>query len=346
MILVTGGTGLVGSHLLFELLGRGKEVRAIRRPGSRLDSVCRIFSYYAPDKPELFKRISWVDGDVCDPSSLDEAFVGVDEVYHCAAFVSFRHSDYDLIGTVNIKGTANVVDACLHHGVKRLCHVSSIAALGTSEDGSPVDERTPWNSGVRHSPYGLSKFAAEREVWRGIEEGLQAVIVNPSVILGPGEPHKASCRLFAAIEKGMAFYPPGANGFVDVRDVARVMASLMDNGIAGQRFLISGGNYPYREVFSTMAEILGTKPPRYKVPAIGLKAIWRFNAIISFILRINAELTRETARNAYITAAYDNTKIRNVLGYEFHSLEEILRNVRSFCTSNREYLHLQCRKSG
>ncbi|MBE0641730.1 MAG: NAD-dependent epimerase/dehydratase family protein, partial [Bacteroidales bacterium] len=343
MILVTGGTGLVGSHLLFELLSRGKDVRAIRRHGSRLDSVCRIFQWYAPDQPELFSRIQWVDGDVCDPTSLDEAFEGVDEVYHCAAFVSFRRSDYDLIGSVNIRGTSNVVDACLYHGVKRLCHVSSIAALGTSEDGKPVDERTPWNSGVRHSPYGLSKFAAEREVWRGIEEGLEAVIVNPSVILGPGEPHKASCRLFAAIERGMAFYPPGANGFVDVRDVARTMVLLMEKGMSGQRYVISGGNHGYRDVFSAMAGILGTKAPRYKVPAIGLKVIWRFNAVISYLLRINAELTRETARNAYITAAYDNTKIRGILNFEFTSLEDTLLNVRGFCTANREYLYLQCR---
>ncbi|HRY98752.1 MAG TPA: NAD-dependent epimerase/dehydratase family protein [Bacteroidales bacterium] len=343
MVLVTGGTGLVGSHLLIELLGRGKEVRAIRRPGSRLDNVCRIFRWYFPDRPEMFGRIQWVDGDVCDPSSLDEALKGIEEVYHCAAFVSFRRSDYPLIGSVNIRGTANVVDACLQHGVKRLCHVSSIAALGTSEDGRPVDERTPWNSGVRHSPYGLSKFAAEREVWRGIEEGLNAVIVNPSVILGPGEPHKASCRLFSAMEKGLSFYPPGANGFVDVRDVVRIMVILMEQGTSSQRFVVSGANSSYLEVFSTTARILGTRPPRFKVPAFGLKAIWRFNAVISFLLRINPELTRETAHNAYITAAYDNGKISELLKYSFYSLEDTLKNVRGFCTANREYLHLQCR---
>lgn len=344
MILVTGGTGLVGSHLLVELLKKGEKVRAIKRKGSRLDSVCRIFKWYTGNGEDIFRKIDWVDADVCDPVSLDKAFEGVDTVYHCAAVVSFRRSDYGLIGSVNIQGTANIVNACLQYKVKRLCHVSSIAALGTAEDGRPVDERTPWNNGVKHSSYGLSKFAAEREVWRGIEEGLEAVIVNPSVVLGPGEPEKAGCRLFTAVKKGLFFYPPGANGFVDSRDVVRIMIRLMDEGPFNERFLVSAQNLSYLELFSTMAAQVNRKPPFIKVPVFALRVIWRINSVISRMLRVNPELTRETARNAYIHAAYDNRKVVEQLDYQFLSVEETMENLKGFCGAYNDYLHRECRE--
>lgn len=343
MILVSGGTGLVGSHLLLALVKGGHKVRAIRRAGSQLDAVCRIFRWYEPKGKELFDQIEWVEGDVCDPVSLDSAFEGVNMVYHCAAVVSFRRSDADMIGTVNIQGTANIVNACLQHKVSKLCHVSSIAALGTSEDGRPVDERTPWNSGVKHSPYGLSKFAAEREVWRGIEEGLNAVIVNPSVILGPGEPEKAGCRLFAAIKKGLIFYPPGANGFVDVRDVVKIMMRLVEKDVFNERFLISGENLSFLELFRRMSAKLERKPPHIEVPAFALQIIWRLNVIISRMLRINPELTQETARNAYIRSAYDNQKVTERLSYEFLPIEDTIENLKGYCSAYNKSLHPECR---
>ena len=342
MILVTGGTGLVGSHLMVALAKQGHQIRALRRPGSRLDAVCRVFRWESDEGDALFRRIEWVEGDVCDPSSLDQAMKGVELVYHCAAVVSFRKTDYELIGSVNIKGTANVVDACLLNGVKRLCHVSSIAALGNAEDGKPVDERTPWNAGVKHSPYGLSKFAAEREVWRGIEEGLEAVIVNPSVILGPSEPQKAGCRLFSAIKKGLPFYPPGANGFVDVRDVVSIMMRLVEEGAYNERFLINGENLSYYALFSRMSATLGQRPPYIPVPAFALKLIWRFNALLSWMLRVNPDLTRETARNAYIRAAYDNSKVINRLNYQFLTVEDTMENLIGFCGAYRTDLFRNC----
>ena len=199
MILVLGGTGLVGSHLLAELTKRGENIRALKRQGSDLQQVKKIFSYYGPDIEMLFDKIEWADGDLLDRSSLYEAMEGVGELYHAAAIVSFRHSDKKDMIRANVEGTANVVNAALENGVKKMCYVSSVATLSEKDEDQFVTEANNWKSLKFKSAYAESKYKAELEVWRGIAEGLTAVIVNPSVILGAGNWNKSSSAIFSAI---------------------------------------------------------------------------------------------------------------------------------------------------
>ena len=226
MILVTGGTGLLGSHLLFQLVKHGKKVRAIKRKGSNTAMVERIFSYYSDDPHGIFSSIEWMDADILDYGAMEDALDGIEEVYHCAAVVSFDSRDHNLMKKVNTGATANLVNLCLHHKVKKFCHVSSIATLGRTDNDGVTDEETYWKTSRKNSFYSVSKYGAEREVWRAMEEGLNAVIVNPSVILGPGFWHGNS-GLFRLVDHGLKYYTEGVNGYVDVRDVANAMILLM-----------------------------------------------------------------------------------------------------------------------
>src|ERR1035437_8011786 len=213
MIFVTGGTGLLGAYLLLDLTRKGNKVRALRREDSSLRVVENIFRYNDNRAEVLLKQIEWVNGDICDIYSLEDALEGIEFVYHCAAIVSFDPKDRDKMMRVNIEGTANIVNASLLKGVKKLCHVSSIAALGRSEQAKVVTEETTWKSSKQNSNYAISKYGGEREVWRGTEEGLNAVIVNPFIIIGMEDPKKGSSKLIATVDGFFLFYSNGINGF-------------------------------------------------------------------------------------------------------------------------------------
>ena len=187
MIVVTGGTGLVGAHLLYDLCKKHEHVRALKRQNSDLKQVKKTFFYYSHDAENLFQKIEWVNADVTDYFSLEDAFKDAKQVYHVAAMVSFHEKDNRKMMEINVKGTANVVNAALHHKIEKLCYVSSIAALGRPDANELATEETPWKDSDKSTAYSISKYKAELEVWRGIEEGLNAVIVNPSVILGPAK---------------------------------------------------------------------------------------------------------------------------------------------------------------
>ncbi len=226
MILVTGATGHLGSHVLYELTHANKFVRALYRDHGKINQVKRIFGYYRSDYPTLFNRIEWMQGDINDYNNLLSCMQDVDQVYHTAGLVSFNDNDRKNLNKINIAGTANIVNACLETGVNKLCHVSSIAALGELESNEPVGEDLIWNQGSSASAYAISKYKGEMEVWRGIYEGLNAVIVNPSVIIGPGMWMGPAGQLFNRILKGLNFFPAGSSGYVDVRDVATAMVKL------------------------------------------------------------------------------------------------------------------------
>ena len=231
MILVTGGTGLVGTHLLYDLVRSGKKVRALKRNSSDISSVKKVFSYYSSDVDELMKEIEWVNADLLDVYTLLDVMEGVTDVYHCAAMVSFEPKHIDEMLRVNIEGTANMVNAALEKGIRKFCHISSIATVGRSEHGAVSTEETFWKSSPDNSNYAISKYGAEREVWRAAEEGLNVVIVNPSLIIGAGNWQQSSSNMFSKAYKGIKFYTDGENGFVDVRDVASVAIKLMESKI-------------------------------------------------------------------------------------------------------------------
>jgi len=305
-VFVTGATGFVGAYLLRYLLREGVHVRALRRADSPMDLVA-----------EIADKVEWVEGDILDVPFLEVAMQGVDSVYHCAAMVSFDPRDKARMMKVNIEGTANVVNICLSLNINRLLHISSIAALGREVDEPQVNEATRWSDSSLNSNYAISKFRAECEVWRGAAEGLDVVVVNPSVILGSGYWEKGSTAIFKAIGRGMKYHPAGGTGFVDVRDVARASIALMNSGISGERFILNSENMSWRDFMSMTAAQLQVPPPTRLIGGLPLEIFWRVEWLRSRLFKASALLTRETVRNSAHTFCYDNTKIKDAIDFKF-----------------------------
>lgn len=331
MILVTGGTGLVGAHLLFELTNSGQRVKALKREQSNTSWVRKIFSYYTDRVDELFSQIEWVEGDILDYLSLEDALKGITSIYHCAAIVSFHGDDNDMMLNNNVKGTENLIDAAIHNGVSRFCHVSSIAALGKTQDGSEINEETYWTPSKRKSGYSLSKFFSEMEVWRGIEEGLDAVIVNPSIIMGPGNWEIGSPKLFQSIWKGLNYYTKGISGFVDVRDVVKAMILLMDQEqfekVKNQRFILNAGNMSYQDFFNNIADGLNKPRPKSFASDIKLHVAWRMAKAASFFTGKRPMITRDTVSGTNQKNQYSGEKITRTTGFKYRSLEKSISNI-------------------
>jgi nucleoside-diphosphate-sugar epimerase len=317
MIVVTGGTGLVGSHLLYELTSKGIRVKALKRNTSNIENVLRTFGYYSENANKLFSLIDWAEGDILDLVSLEEAFEGASKVYHTAAFVSFVPSSKRKILKNNIQGTANVVNACLTKKVGKLCHVSSVAALGNAVDGLPTNEEMIWSPSKQRSYYSVSKFHSEMEVWRGIEEGLSAIIVNPSLILGPGNWDNGSSALFKTIYNGLKFYPPGITGFVDVRDVAKAMVQLMDSSISGERFILNSEDWKFEKVFQHIAKEFGKPIPSIEVKRWMGSLAWRAEWLRYLITGKEPQITCETVASGFNKSGFSNEKIKQSLGFQF-----------------------------
>ncbi|HFA51872.1 MAG TPA: NAD-dependent epimerase/dehydratase family protein [Bacteroidetes bacterium] len=298
--LITGATGFIGAYLLHYLVQKGeKNIRALKRPGSPMDLVEGIKN-----------QVEWVNGDILDLPSLEGAMEGTGRVYHCAAIVSFNHADISKMIKTNQEGTANVVNLALESSIEKLLHVSSIAAIGRKKNEKKVNEKTKWQSDKWNSPYAVSKHLAEMEVWRGIAEGLSAVIVNPANVLGSGfwQGRTSTGQLFYKIWKGMPFYPRGSTGFVDVRDVARFMAELMESDIINERFIISGENLPFRTILNEIADSLNVKKPHIEVTPFIRETAWRAAWVFSKITGKTPFITKQTARASARTFFYENKK--------------------------------------
>lgn len=330
MILVTGGTGLVGSHLLFELTMQPNRIRAIFRSEVKRKMTENFFLLLDKEHgAERFLSIEWVHMDLTDCISLADAFKDVEYVYHCAGLVSFNNSRHTELFKMNREATFNVVNCCLDFKVKKLCYVSSTAAIG-GKPGELVSENTKWNSVERSSSYALSKNAAEREVWRAKEEGLSVVIVNPTVIFGAGEWAEGSLAIFRTVSKGLNFYSPGTNGFVDARDVVKIMTRLMHSDIEGQRFLLVGSNCSFQELTTEIARKLQIKAPVYRAPRFGAELAWRCNWLWYQLSGVDPMLSKSSVRSAYAKMQYSNQKIKDTLGYAFYSLEDTIAYTVNF----------------
>ncbi|MEO8069334.1 MAG: NAD-dependent epimerase/dehydratase family protein [Flavobacteriales bacterium] len=316
MDLVTGITGLVGSHVALELLASGRTVHGLVRQGSDRSIVRKVFLHHRSDGEALFDRIVWVECDLLDAIGLREAMSGVDRVFHCAALVSFDPRDRRRMFATNIGGTANVVDAALECGIRRLVHVSSTAATGRSGNGEPVNERMPWVRDAATSPYAVSKYEGEMEVQRAVAEGLAAVIVNPSVVLGPGARGRGSLSVIERVAKGTSFYPTGSNGIVDARDVASAMVIASEKGGIGERYILSSEPISYRDMFSAIATGNGHTPPTHVVPAWVLSLAWRAEALRTAVFGGRALITRYTVHSALQHYRYDSSKAQ-ALGISF-----------------------------
>jgi nucleoside-diphosphate-sugar epimerase len=324
MILVTGGTGLVGAHLLLTLAGNGQMVRALYRTEA---SITKTRTLFTTKGNTHFDAIEWVQGDITDVPSLEEAFKGIDVVYHCAANVSFEPKDEDILRKVNIDGTANMVNCALDFGVKKFCHVSSIAALGTPKNNEAITEETEWNPEIRHGDYAISKYGAEMEVWRAWQEGLNVVIVNPGVIFGERFWDEGSGKVLKSVKNGQPFYTRGSVGIVAVEDVVKAMVQLMATNSNGERYTLVAKNMSYKEILDTIAGSMKKSRPSVYASPLMTSAAWRLDWFISKLTRQKRKLTRSMAKSSHNAEHYDNSKIVQKLNFTFTDADSYLKQL-------------------
>lgn len=323
MILVTGGSGLVGKELIAQLLAKGEKITAIYNKTPLPDFNSPLLQQF--------------HCSILDVIGLEEAMKDIQQVYHCAAIVSFNPSRRNELYKVNIEGTANVVNTALAAGVKKMVHVSSVAALGRIRENETVNETMNWSEETSNSIYGKSKYFGELEVWRGIGEGLQAVIVNPSIILGGGDWKAGSSQIFKSVYDEFPWYSDGVTGFTDVRDLVRCMIALMESDISAQRFIISNENKSYRDVFSMIATAFNKKQPHKKVTPFLASLIWKLEAIKSLFSGKDPLVTKETATTALAAVYYDNSKLLKFLPeFKYTSLQQTINDT---CASLQQKLN-------
>ena len=330
MILVTGGTGLVGAHLLLHLIETrnigSDKIRAIYRTTESIEKTKSLFQLY--NKINSFHAIEWMQADIIDVPSLEHAFKGISQVYHCAAIISFDPKDEEKIRKINIEGTANIVNFCLNYKIQKLCYVSSIAALGDlAPHENIITEETEWNPEKPHSDYAISKYGAEMEIWRGQQEGLNILIVNPGVIIGPGFQEQGSGLLFKKVANGLSFYTLGTTGFVAVNDVVKITTDLMNSEICNQRFTLIGQNISFREVLNSIADALNVQKPAKHVSPFFMEIVWRIDWILAVICGQKREFTKATAKASYSKNLYSNQKIKETLKIEFTDVHQYIREI-------------------
>lgn len=332
MILVTGGTGLVGSHLLYFLLKeKTQHIRALHRKSSDIESVMSIFRHYtqAEKAEKLFNQIEWFEADITNLPELEKAFVGITQVYHCAAFVSFNPSDFDKLKKINVEGTANIMNLCIDFKIEKCCFVSSIATLSKKPEQLLADENSYWDPNEKNSAYSLTKYGAEMEAWRATQESLDVIIVNPGVILGIS-PNRQESSIVATLKnrKNIPFYTSGGNGFVDVRDVVKIMTALMKLPIKNERFVLVGENADYKSFLMKFANVFNKKPPKRKISRLPLNILNQIEWVSHLIFRNRRKLSKDLIRSLYTNRKYDNSKIVNLLDYRFISLDETFQHLK------------------
>ena len=325
MILVTGGTGLVGAHLLLRLIENGAKVRAIYRDEKGIQKTKSLFEHY--QKSTLFNTVEWIKGEILDITALEDAFIGITQVYHCAAYISFDSKDENKLRKINIEGTANIVNFCLAKGVEKLCHVSSIAALGDlAAHETSITEETEWNPEKYHSDYAISKYGAEMEVWRGQQEGLQVIIVNPGIIIGPGFENQSSGQLIKKVADGLLFYTYGKTAFVVVDDVVRITIELMESSICNERFILIGQNIVFRDLFNTIADTLKVKRPSIEAKPFLIGLTWRLYWVLSLFSTKPKQISKDSLQSLLNKKEFSNQKIKSALQTSFIDVKQYIKD--------------------
>lgn len=330
MVLVTGGTGLVGAHLLWKLLQEGQSVRAIYRTQASLQKTKDLFETYGAQ--DLFPKIEWTEADILDIPALETAFQNIEMVYHAAALISFDPKDEKKLRKINIEGTANIVNCALAFGVKKMCYFSSIAALGDPiQAHDKVDETTEWSPEKPHSDYAISKHGAEMEVWRGFQEGLDCIILNPGIIIGPGFWDSGSGLLFQMTADQNKYFSLGTSGFISVLDVVKIAVALMNSDVSGQNYCLVEDNYSYQEIQNAIAKSMQIQPPFKHAKPWMTEIAWRIDWFLATVFNRKRTLSRATAKSMHTQTQYLNHKIKN-LGFEMQSVipyvEEVARMFR------------------
>ena len=317
MILVTGGTGQIGSRLLLNLTkNKAYKVRAIYRNTQSLEKIRQLFVKHSDSGAAQFDTIEWIQADLSNIPALEKAFEGVTFVFHCAGLISFQPQDFDKLIEVNVQGTANIVNLSIDFGVKKLCYISSVATLSTLPH-TPIDEENDWNNEDNNTDYAISKHGAEMEVWRGSQEGLPVVIVNPSVVLGGDFTDRGSGLLYKKVADGLRYYPAGATGFVGVDDVVRAMVQLQFSEVAGERFVLNAENLTYKAVLERIAKQLGVKAPTKCVSHQMLRFLARLDGVLSFLHLKKRTLTLASADALGTVTTYNGEKIKKYIDFNY-----------------------------
>ena len=319
-ILVTGGTGLVGSHLLYSLVTQGLHPIAIKRKSSNILNVKKIFSYYSKDYAKLFEKIIWHECDILDVLNLEKVIQNVTHIYHAAALISFNNGDKNKMIETNAIGTANIVDLAIKHNIHRLCFVSSIATLGTNDD-LPVDENCLW-SWDNQSGYAVSKYLSEMEVYRGFAEGLSGFIVNPSLIIGPGSWDSGIGTIIKKAQLGMPFYPPGSCGLIDVKDLVDIMMKLMHSNINHERFIINTSHMSYKQLMSIIAKLLCVQTPYIQLNKTLMKLLIGIDVLINKIRGKRIELSTDAVKYTTSEILLNSNKINNTIKINYRDIEK------------------------
>ena len=330
MILVTGSTGLVGSHLLYKLACTHEKVRAIYRTERKLANVKSVFATYTSNFESLFNAIEWVKADLLDIPALSEAFRGVTHVYHCAAFVSFEPDKYQILRKTNIEGTANIVNLCLSNTISKLCYVSSVATLGSTINNEEITEDTVWNPEDDNSVYAITKYGAEMEVWRATQEGLNVVIVNPGVILGAGIWRYGTGSLFKKAHKGLKYYTSGTIALIAIEDVVSIMITLIKSDIINERFVLVAENWTYKQFLQALSRSVHVKPPEKMASSWLLKLAWKLDWLKTKLTGKRRQLTKHIAISLSTETKYSSRKIKTALNYKFKPIDETIVTIGDF----------------
>jgi dihydroflavonol-4-reductase len=318
--LVTGATGLVGSHVALELLLQNKPVVALKRTTSDISKVEKLFSYYTPNYKELFQKIKWVEGDLSDYLNLIEILKEIKTVYHCAGYISFNENEEKKLFKINKEGTANMVNACLESNTEAFCFVSSIAALQNQDITNNIDEKVFWKPGPYQNSYSTSKYLAEQEVWRAAEEGLNVVIVNPGIILGPGFWEQGSGELFSMSKKGIKFYTEGITGYISAQDVAKSMIALTENKKFKERFILIENNYSFKEILFSIHKNFNKTLPTINAG----KTLLKLARFFSFLLPTRAKISKSIAHAALNKNYFSNKKLLENLDFKLTPINDCI----------------------
>ena len=323
-ILVTGGTGLVGAHLLYYLTKSGINPIALKRSTSNTQKVKKIFNYYLNQGDKLYNQIDWRECDILDVIKLEAIVKNVSIVYHCAALISFNKMMKDKMIEINSTGTSNIIDLCLKYNINRFCYVSSIATLGSNQNGA-IDE-TCWWDWKNQSSYAISKYLGEVEVWRGFAEGLSGFIVNPSLIIGPGVWDSGFGTIIKKSKLGSPFYPPGSCGLIDVNDLVQIMIKIMSSKINNERFIINSEHYNYQKLMGIIAQQFNKRPPTIKLKKWVLKLLITVDIMWNKFKGNKIELSADSVKYTTNNILLNTTKINNAIKFDYQDIEQNLIN--------------------
>ena len=327
MILVTGGTGFVGTYLLYELSKEETSIKSTYRKKKNKELTKKIFKLKDQNHPKLFNKIIWVKIDISEISSLDELYSGIKKIYHCAAFVSLAKRHKNLLMKTNVEGTSNIINYAIKHKIKKFLFVSSIASIGAKDNNEIIDEEQNWNPKINHTDYAISKYKSELEVWRGSQEGVPVVIVNPGFIIGSHFWNRSSSSIFNRVNSGLKFYPTGKISLVTVDDVVKASINLMDSEIKNERFILVSENLYYKEFLDLISKNLGKSLVKYPLTKPILFTIYFFDSILSFVRIKKRFMSKALISTFNNNQEFDGSKIKKFISFKYEKIDEKVKEI-------------------